>query len=377
MSQIIKSASAGTLPGTVIETITGNDGVPEAGVNHNFDIVTANGTPKFLGSTGTETLNFNLSNLVLGSSLPSITSASDNVGIGFNCLQSVTSASFGVYIGAFTGTSVTSANNNTIVGSGAFDSAVTAGNNVAIGTNALGNFTGAGTTSNIAIGVNALDSGFFGTNNIGLGNDTGAPFSGSESSNILIGNIGVASESNAIRIGIQGIGLGQQNLCFIAGITGATPIGANIPQVTLTDNAGNLTTIISSTAGFVLTSNGNGTPSFQAITTSLFPNTDVTSSTQTMATNNSYTTNRGGGVAYTLPSTANEGDVIKVVGKLGAWSIVYGTGQQILIGSSSSTVTSGSIASTNVGDCIELQCITGGSSTIWRATSVIGNITIA
>jgi hypothetical protein len=115
-----------------------------------------------------------------------------------------------------------------------------------------------------------------------------------------------------------------------------------------------------------------------AVTGGGFPWTDITGATQTLAINNGYVTNRGGGVAYTLPATATEGDMIWIAGKSGAWSVAQAAGQQILIGSSSSTAgVTGSIASTNAGDCILLLCTTGGASTIWRAVNLVGNITIA
>lgn len=108
-----------------------------------------------------------------------------------------------------------------------------------------------------------------------------------------------------------------------------------------------------------------------------FPSTDVTGATQAMAVNNAYVTNRSGGVTYTLPATATTGDQMMVIGKLGAWTIAQNASQQITFGISSTTVgVSGSIASTNVGDCVILYCITGGSSTVWRVISAVGNITI-
>lgn len=105
--------------------------------------------------------------------------------------------------------------------------------------------------------------------------------------------------------------------------------------------------------------------------------TDITGATQTLAINNGYVTDRGGGVAYTLPATATEGDIIRISGKLGAWTIAQNANQQINVGSVSSTLgVGGSVASTDVGDCIELLCTTTGASTIWRAISYVGNLTV-
>lgn len=105
--------------------------------------------------------------------------------------------------------------------------------------------------------------------------------------------------------------------------------------------------------------------------------TDVTTATQTLAAQNGYVTDRSGGVTYTLPATATLGDVIKIVGKLGLAVITPNASQQILIGSTSGLAgATGTATSNNVGDCIELVCTTGGSSSIWRADSVIGTWTL-
>ena len=135
-------------------------------------------------------------------------------------------------------------------------------------------------------------------------------------------------------------------------------------------------TITAGNAG-VTVSNGNGVSGNPTISVvgGGFPTTDVTGSTQTLAVNNRYVTNRSGGVTYTLPATASQGEVIKVVGSVGLWTINWTTNQQILIGSVSATVTSGTLVSTNAGDCVELTCTVAGASTIWRVTNSMGNIT--
>ena len=108
-----------------------------------------------------------------------------------------------------------------------------------------------------------------------------------------------------------------------------------------------------------------------------FPWTDVTGATQTIAINNGYLTDRGGGVTYTLPATASIGDTFKIVGKLGLATITPNANQQLLIGSSSGAVgVTGTAVSNNVGDCITFVCITSGASTVWRADSVVGTWTL-
>jgi hypothetical protein len=107
-----------------------------------------------------------------------------------------------------------------------------------------------------------------------------------------------------------------------------------------------------------------------------FPWTDVTGATQTLAVNNGYVTDHTN-VTYTLPASAALGDTMKIVGKLGITTIAQNANQQILMGSASSTVgVGGSVAGTNVGDSIELICITAGASTVWRAASWVGNWTV-
>lgn len=114
-----------------------------------------------------------------------------------------------------------------------------------------------------------------------------------------------------------------------------------------------------------------------AVTTGGLTWTDAVGATQALATNNGYVTDHAVAVAYTLPASGNLGDVIWIVGKLGSWSVAQNANQQILVGSSSSTIgVGGSIASTNVGDSVVLVCVTAGASTVWRAASVVGNLTI-
>jgi len=103
------------------------------------------------------------------------------------------------------------------------------------------------------------------------------------------------------------------------------------------------------------------------------PWTEITSATQAFAVNNGYVTNRALGVTYTLPASGSVGDVIRISGKSGISTVNQNALQQIVLSSASTTVgVGGSIASTNTGDCIELICTTGGTSTVWRANGQIG-----
>lgn len=114
-----------------------------------------------------------------------------------------------------------------------------------------------------------------------------------------------------------------------------------------------------------------------AVTGAGFVWTDVTGATQTLAVENGYVTDRGGGVTYTLPASASLGDEIIIVGKLGLTTIAQNANQSIRMSSSISTVgVGGSVVGTNVGDCITLTCTTSGASTVWIASSFVGSWTI-
>lgn len=87
---------------------------------------------------------------------------------------------------------------------------------------------------------------------------------------------------------------------------------------------------------------------------------DVTSPTQAMAKNTGYSADDGGVlVTFTLPTSASLGDVVIVQGKgAGLFTITYTTGQQIIFGAVTSTITSGSVTSNKASDQISLRCST-------------------
>jgi BclA C-terminal domain len=137
-------------------------------------------------------------------------------------------------VGAFALNVNTTGVENTAVGSGALSSNITPGNpgessdNGAVGVNALfSNTTGSGNgafgvealftnttgTCNVALGNAALLSNSTGSNNIAVGCAAGS-LATTGDNNIYIGNLGVAGESNTIRIGDPAI---HQNV-FLGGI---------------------------------------------------------------------------------------------------------------------------------------------------------------
>lgn len=162
-------------------------------------------------------------------------------------------------------------------------SATDSTNNTAWGTAALSSLS-SGTGHNTVLGSNAGNSITSGHYNILIGSYAGAEYTSTESNNIILNAYGaatgVAGDQGWIRIGIGG----TQVHCAIAGITGVAPISASTPQVVLCDSSGILGTISSSTSGYVLTSNGSSTPSFQALPSSGIGTLDGDSGSATGAT---------------------------------------------------------------------------------------------
>lgn len=103
----------------------------------------------------------------------------------------------------------------------------------------------------------------------------------------------------------------------------------------------------------------------QIVTSDLFEFIDVTTSPYQMLGNQGYIANSASIINLILPVTASEGEVISVIGKgAGGWIISQAAGQSIKIAPVSTTVgVSGSLASTQQYDSIELVCIV--DNTTW------------
>lgn len=104
---------------------------------------------------------------------------------------------------------------------------------------------------------------------------------------------------------------------------------------------------------------------------------DQTTST-TMTSNTGYVADSGSLVTLTLPTTPTVfGSVIRVCGKgTGGWKIAQNAGQTIQYGIKSTTTgPSGSLASSQQYDAVELLCTVGGGSATFTVISSIGNLT--
>jgi hypothetical protein len=172
------------------------------------------------------------------SALFSLTTGTDNTATGFHALYNNTTGSFNTANGLGTlyinttgiyntanGVSAlfsnTTGSSNVANGALALQSNTTGGDNTANGVNSLFNNTTG--TFNTANGANALLNNTTGGSNIALGFGAGQNLT-TGSSNIDIGNVGVAGESNKIRIGTAG----TQTAAFIAGIRGVAVTGAAV-----------------------------------------------------------------------------------------------------------------------------------------------------
>lgn len=270
MSQSGTYINSTPTPGTGVNTLTGNSGGPVSPTANNINLIGAHGID-IVGSPGISTLTVSIDNTIILGDLTTVTAGNDSItsfsgdisilAIGVNAAGNLnlpnTNAALSVgvikvgglpFIGEYgslnnTGVGISSAAglttgiNNTALGHNALFSETGGQNNVALGSSA-GFFLdgsidntivgasalGLGTiaSSNTAIGSHALGALLIGESNIAIGQLAGQNYTSTESDNIVIGNNGVLGENNVIRIGTQGSGVGQQDTCFIAGITGVT-----------------------------------------------------------------------------------------------------------------------------------------------------------
>ena len=135
---------------------------------------------------------------------------------------------------------------NCAVGSAALSRVSTGSGNCALGSFALGALST--TDNNVVIGNLSAGQLLTGHDNIAVGSLAGFSWTAAESSNLCIGNSGTVGDSNTIRIGTQGSGSGQQNTCYVAGITGTTTANSNF--VTIDTITGQLGATATAPSGF-------------------------------------------------------------------------------------------------------------------------------
>ncbi|RTL06000.1 hypothetical protein EKK58_07245, partial [Candidatus Dependentiae bacterium] len=134
------------------------------------------------------------------------------------------------FIGVNAGTLTVGGNSNTSIGTVSLNTISSGNQNVAVGRSALNVLTTG--QNNVAVGAFAGLNLLTGTANIIIGNAAGQLLAGSESANILIGNLGTAGDNQTIRIGT----FASQTRNFQAGIRGVTAAIADTSVVSIDSN---------------------------------------------------------------------------------------------------------------------------------------------
>jgi hypothetical protein len=281
-------------------TTTGNNNTA-LGVNS----LTANTSGSSNTAIGASALNFNLSgsqNTAAGSlALYDNATGVGNTASGYSALRSNVIGHNNTATGLNALQGNTSAGRNVAIGAGALQSqtfnngyVVWNSNNVALGYQALNANQPTSTTTginNTAVGTNALVANTTGANNIAIGYNAGNLLT-SGSNNITIGHVGVAAESNTIRIGTS------QTTTYIAGVI--TGDGSGLTGITGSNLAAN--SIGSSQLASGLTLAGTTTGTFSGNLTGNVTGNATTATTAGSAT--SFTGPLAGDVTGTQGATA-------------------------------------------------------------------------
>ncbi len=141
--------------------------------------------------------------------------------------------------------------------------------------------------------------------------------------------------------------------------------GVSLPQETVLNFASDTFTVVDDPANFRTNVSVSGVISW-----------DVVAANTGMTVQTGYINNSASLITFTLPAAANPGDTVRIVGYgTGLWQINQNAGQTIRFGKYNSTTgTSGSIASTNQGDSVEVVCV--AANTLFVVASAMGNILI-
>lgn len=219
-------------------------------------------------------------------------------------------------------------------------------------TNMIGFYYGGGLGSSGVTITNAYGANFktpiTGNNRIALYSD-----------NVAIGTLGTAPPTNGLLV------LGNiQNTALTA------------LQVVATDGSKNLVSIASSTAGFVLTSNGASAPTFQAPSSGGITWSSISADQALTVNSGFFCVSPGGALQLSLPATSAQGDQITLaLDGATSFEIIQGAGQSILYGNQNTSAgVTGSLASTQQGDTVTLVCRVANLR--WVAINTIGNLTV-
>ncbi len=215
------SVSGSVTAGTGLTATTGNVSISAGNLNlPNTNSAFSQGVINMGGAQYFN--NYGTDNLFIGGAgngTLTTANAQFNVGIGINVLSSLTTGSTNLGLGYGALSSLNTGSNNSCWGYLSGWQISSGSNNVGFGTDSLANL-------------------LTGSANISIGYLSGLNYTGAESSNILIGNAGTLNESNVIHIGTQGTSSGQQNACYIAGVSGVSVSNTNM--VTINTSTGQL-----------------------------------------------------------------------------------------------------------------------------------------
>jgi len=368
--------------GVPIETITGNIGGPVGPDGADNINLVGSGSVTVTGNPGTNTLT------ISSSALTSISITGDTGGALTGNSFTFTGGTTGL---TFNGAGTTETLGGDLVvsngGTGA-TTFTTHGVLLGNGTSPI-SATAAGTTGQVLTGVTGSaptfqapaassititgDSGggLTGNSFTFTGGTTGLTFAGAGSTETLGGDL-VVSNGGTGRTTLTNhgvlVGAGTSAITQLAvGTNGQVLIGATgaDPAFALLTSTGGSISFTTGANSLNLESVGGGTPW-----------TDVTGTSATMVANNGYIADNAGLVTLTLPATAAQGTMIKVAGNgSGGWKIAQVAGQTIHFGSVNTTTgATGSLASTNRYDQIDLLCTVANTDFVVRAAQ--GNITI-
>lgn len=204
---------------------------------------------------------------------------------------------------------------------------------------------------NTAVGYQTLLACTTGDYNLALGYNAGSTGPTTQSSNIYLMHVG-AAEANTIRIGTEGTGSGQQNTCYIAGITNTT---------------------LASPTGYVQV-DANGQLG-EGAAAGIFKWNSVAGTSQSAAVGNGYICLNAGLTTVTLPGTFAVGDVIAVVGTGAAFFNITATAGDTIKYVTSTTSSGGSLTATEQYDSIEVIGVV--ANTTWVVRSATGNYSVA
>ncbi|HZM02908.1 MAG TPA: hypothetical protein VFC44_07775 [Candidatus Saccharimonadales bacterium] len=174
-------------------------------------------------------------------SLQNNNNGTNNTAIGYQSLDNNTNGSYNTASGERALASNTSGNDNTADGRHALENNTIGTDNTADGYQSLANNNGSFNTADGSSALSALISGSY---NIALGYLAGSNYGEGESSNILIGSLGVGGDNNTIRIG------SAQTETYIAGVINGNGGGlSNILSGSLINSTGSQSFFAGQSAG--------------------------------------------------------------------------------------------------------------------------------